>query len=267
MSSAPRGFPSASPTRCASPARSSSSRSRGRSLIVCRNRDGELRAHHNVCRHRGARLVTEPQGEVARFFQCPYHAWAYDLDGACLGTPLFTPEAGIPEDQRDVFDMSRGEGVRQGRPRPLPGSCRRVGLPRLRLPRPGGARAPRRARRSPGAPRRLPAGRAAPRSPASSTRSRRTGSSIAENFMEYYHLPWVHPGLVKVSPMSAHHRWQGRGHVHGLLHLADRGEHRRRRLGRAAADVRALRRTTRSARDSPGCFLPWRSTRCRTTPS
>jgi choline monooxygenase len=34
---------------------------------------------------------------------------------------------------------------------------------------------------------------------------------IGENFMEYYHLPWVHPGLVKVSPMKAHHRWQGRG--------------------------------------------------------
>lgn len=34
---------------------------------------------------------------------------------------------------------------------------------------------------------------------------------VAENFMEYYHLPWVHPGLVKVSPMEAHHRWQGTG--------------------------------------------------------
>ena len=29
--------------------------------------------------------------------------------------------------------------------------------------------------------------------------------------MEYYHLPWVHPGLVKVSPLKAHHRWQGPG--------------------------------------------------------
>ena len=67
----------------------------GRSLIVCRNRDGALRAHHNVCRHRGSRLVSEP-GRVERFFQCPYHAWAYDLDGTCLGTPLFTPEAGHP---------------------------------------------------------------------------------------------------------------------------------------------------------------------------
>ena len=34
---------------------------------------------------------------------------------------------------------------------------------------------------------------------------------VAENFMEYYHLPWVHPGLVKVSPMNAHYRWQGPG--------------------------------------------------------
>jgi choline monooxygenase len=34
---------------------------------------------------------------------------------------------------------------------------------------------------------------------------------VAENFSEYYHLPWVHPGLVKVSPLAAHHRWQGPG--------------------------------------------------------
>jgi len=34
---------------------------------------------------------------------------------------------------------------------------------------------------------------------------------IGENFMEYYHLPWVHPGLVKVSPMDSHYRWQGTG--------------------------------------------------------
>ena len=34
---------------------------------------------------------------------------------------------------------------------------------------------------------------------------------MAENYVEYYHLPWVHPGLVKVSPLKAHHRWQGTG--------------------------------------------------------
>ena len=67
----------------------------GRSIIVTRNQAGELRAHHNVCRHRGARLC-EGTGKVKRFFSCPYHAWAYDLDGTCLGTPLFTPESEVP---------------------------------------------------------------------------------------------------------------------------------------------------------------------------
>ena len=33
---------------------------------------------------------------------------------------------------------------------------------------------------------------------------------VAENFMEYYHLPWVHPGLVKIS-LKDHYRWQGTG--------------------------------------------------------
>jgi choline monooxygenase len=39
---------------------------------------------------------------------------------------------------------------------------------------------------------------------------------VAENFMEYYHLPWVHPGLVKVSPIEAHYRWQGPGMYSGF---------------------------------------------------
>ena len=60
----------------------------GRSLIVCRNAEGELRAHHNVCRHRGSRLCDPGPGHADRFFKCPYHSWAYDLDGhsACSKT-------------------------------------------------------------------------------------------------------------------------------------------------------------------------------------
>ena len=49
-------------------------------LIVVRGRDGVLRAFHNVCRHRGTAVAEEPCGKVVRF-QCPYHAWIYDLDG------------------------------------------------------------------------------------------------------------------------------------------------------------------------------------------
>ncbi len=182
----------------------------GRSLIVCRNRDGELRAHHNVCRHRGARLVTERQGEVARFFQCPYHAWAYDLDGACLGTPLFTPEAGIPEDQQDIFDMSQVKAFDRAD----------HGLHPVRVDEWGclvfvclDLEAPSLHDELGDLPERLDGYRLAEQRLVRRVEYEIDANwkLVAENFMEYYHLPWVHPGLVKVSPMSAHHRWQGRG--------------------------------------------------------
>ena len=77
----------------------------GASLLIVRAQDGSIRAHHNVCRHRGARLCDPGTGHADRFFKCPYHSWAYDLDGKCLGTPLFTPDSEVPEDQRGIFDM------------------------------------------------------------------------------------------------------------------------------------------------------------------
>jgi Rieske 2Fe-2S family protein len=52
----------------------------GENIIVVSGNDGELRAFLNVCRHRGATVVEEPCGVVPRF-QCPYHAWTYDLAG------------------------------------------------------------------------------------------------------------------------------------------------------------------------------------------
>ena len=39
---------------------------------------------------------------------------------------------------------------------------------------------------------------------------------IAENFMEYYHLPWVHPELIRVSRLEDHYRWQGPGMYTGM---------------------------------------------------
>ena len=49
-------------------------------LLIARGRDGELRAFYNVCRHRGTAVVEESCGSAVRF-QCPYHAWIYDLEG------------------------------------------------------------------------------------------------------------------------------------------------------------------------------------------
>ncbi len=107
----------------------------GRSLIVCRNADGELKAHHNVCRHRGSRLCDAGPGHVDRFFKCPYHSWAYDLNGKCLGTPLFTPDSEVPGGSARDLRHERGQGVRQGGLRSPPGALRAVGLPDLRVPR------------------------------------------------------------------------------------------------------------------------------------
>jgi glycine betaine catabolism A len=52
----------------------------GEPLLVVRGRDDQLRAFYNVCQHRGTAVVEEPCGTAVRF-QCPYHAWIYDLEG------------------------------------------------------------------------------------------------------------------------------------------------------------------------------------------
>lgn len=60
------------------------------SVILIRDTDGQIRAHHNVCRHRGSRICIKPGGTV-RVLTCPYHAWSYGLDGRLRVAP-FTPD-------------------------------------------------------------------------------------------------------------------------------------------------------------------------------
>jgi Rieske 2Fe-2S family protein len=52
-------------------------------VLIVRGKDGELRAFHNSCRHRGSLLCKPGTGSVARL-TCPYHRWTYALDGALL---------------------------------------------------------------------------------------------------------------------------------------------------------------------------------------
>lgn len=58
----------------------------GAPLILLRDRAGEVRVFHNVCRHRGARLVQEAACKRPGLV-CPYHAWSYALDGRLMKTP------------------------------------------------------------------------------------------------------------------------------------------------------------------------------------
>lgn len=58
------------------------------SLLIVRGQDGEVRAFHNVCAHRGTRLVEEEAGKRGQF-SCPYHMWTYGSDGKLLSAPDF----------------------------------------------------------------------------------------------------------------------------------------------------------------------------------
>jgi Rieske 2Fe-2S family protein len=84
----------------------------GESLIVVRDRSGEVRAHYNVCRHRGTRLCTESQGTFSETIQCPYHAWTYRLDGRLIGAPHMTgtPDFSIADYPLHSAALSEWEG-------------------------------------------------------------------------------------------------------------------------------------------------------------
>lgn len=56
------------------------------SLIILRDDDGELRVVHNVCRHRGSRLLDGGPTVISKLV-CPYHQWTYELSGELAHAP------------------------------------------------------------------------------------------------------------------------------------------------------------------------------------
>jgi glycine betaine catabolism A len=86
----------------------------GESIILVRNRQSQLRAFYNVCRHRGTRLCREPAaagakdhpqlpgGIVAGRITCPYHQWTYDLDGRLIAAPYLGTQ---PQFDKSLFSL------------------------------------------------------------------------------------------------------------------------------------------------------------------
>ncbi|MBD3666139.1 aromatic ring-hydroxylating oxygenase subunit alpha [Sulfitobacter aestuariivivens] len=70
--------------------------------LVLRDASGELRAFHNICRHRGSRLVTKESGTCPNALICPFHGWVYNLDGSLRGPAR--PES-FPSLDKDVFGL------------------------------------------------------------------------------------------------------------------------------------------------------------------
>lgn len=58
------------------------------SLLIVRGKDGAIRAFHNVCTHRGTRLIDVDAGRQSTF-SCPYHRWTFATDGSLVSAPDF----------------------------------------------------------------------------------------------------------------------------------------------------------------------------------
>jgi len=88
----------------------------GESTILMRNRQGVLRAFYNVCRHRGARLCRTDETPVpgmavhggviaGRSILCPYHQWAYDLDGRLVAAPYMGTVSGFDKSTVSLYPV------------------------------------------------------------------------------------------------------------------------------------------------------------------
>lgn len=69
------------------------------SVMILRDDDEQVRAFHNVCRHRGSRLLSDACGSVGNLV-CPYHQWTYRVDGS-----LIHAESQPPTFERERFGL------------------------------------------------------------------------------------------------------------------------------------------------------------------
>ncbi len=174
----------------------------GQPIIITKDHDGMVRAFFNVCRHRASILVEAP-GKITRF-RCPYHSWTYDLRGKLLACPLFDNHA-LDKNNYSLLPV-RVEiwgcfifATLDNNAEPLSDylgdivqDYKNFPLSELVLVR------------------------------RKNYSIRANWKLVAENFLEYYHLPWVHPELCEVTAIDMHKRNQGAGmymsfYAHPLL--------------------------------------------------
>jgi len=78
-------------------------------ILIVRDLDGQLRAFHNTCRHRGSILCTDEAGTLrSRRIVCPYHSWTYELDGTLVATPRQMDTPGFDMKDYRLFDVALG---------------------------------------------------------------------------------------------------------------------------------------------------------------
>ncbi|HWA16202.1 MAG TPA: aromatic ring-hydroxylating dioxygenase subunit alpha [Gemmatimonadales bacterium] len=184
----------------------------GESILLVRDRDGSLKAHYNVCRHRGSQLVLgvepKPAGESSRVgcsgsftsgIRCPYHAWTYNLDGALRTAPYLEATDALCKEDLPLYRVDVAEwggfvflnlgasGTSDDPSLASPGT----GSPRPTLAEQLGG-APERVQRYPLAELRI--------AQRISYEVAANWKVILENYNECYHCGTVHPELCKVVP-------------------------------------------------------------------
>ncbi len=162
----------------------------GESVILVRD-GATLRAHVNLCRHRGSRLLSG-EGVLRGGIRCPYHSWAYALDGRLLATP-FVCDEDVPAQARSLHrvavdewggflfvhlspERAQREGATLGAQLgPIPARVARYPLAQLRI-----ARSIR-------------------------YEVEANWKVLLENYNECYHCAGVHPELCRVVPAFKRH--------------------------------------------------------------
>ncbi|HTV95877.1 MAG TPA: SRPBCC family protein [Steroidobacteraceae bacterium] len=171
----------------------------GAPLLITRDRGGRLRVFHNVCSHRGMKLVAEP-AEVPALITCRYHCWSYALSGELKATPHI---GGVNLHTCEGFSAAE-HGLEEVR------SAEFLGMLFINL----SGDAPDFAQHIEPLRRRLSGHlgesgwtQLAPgRSGAELTLEVRCNWKLAvENYCESYHLPWVHPALNSYSKLEDHY--------------------------------------------------------------
>jgi choline monooxygenase len=171
----------------------------GLPLLITRDRNGALRVFHNVCSHRGIKLVAEPT-EVHGLITCRYHCWAYAINGDLKATPHI---GGVNQHTCDGFSNSE-HGLKAVRSAAFMGVIfinlsgdapdfeQYIGPLRQRATRFVGAGGWSQLR--PGIT-----------DSELSLDVRCNWKLAVENYCEAYHLPWVHPSLNTYSKLEDHY--------------------------------------------------------------
>jgi Rieske 2Fe-2S family protein len=164
------------------------------SALLVRDEGGNLRAFYNVCRHRGHLLAEVGESSSGRFIRCPYHAWAYGLDGSLQGAPGFGSSPGFDKGDYPLVPVRIAEwegwlfANASGDAPPFEEHVGNLGE-RIGNHRPGELVTVAR-------------------------RSYEIGANwkiLVENYHECYHCSSIHPELCKVSPPKSGEDHEARG--------------------------------------------------------